>query len=212
MTSTARMKENASQAGRGGHVLIVDDNTLNQMVLRRALLEHGHTVSTAEHGKAGLDLLRAQHPLIDVVLPDIMMPVMDGFQTLAEIMGDSALRDLAVIMISSVEESDAVIGCLRMGARDYIPKPFNVTSLSALGNRINALLAAKWSRQREAEHAYIMEELTQLITNMDPGEPAPARLFEIGARRDSVGRLARAVERLSHRLNTQAPQTTGRPA
>ena len=197
MTSVAAVPAQATQAGRGGHVLIVDDNTLNRMLLTRALQDYGHTVATADNGEEGLALLSTQRALHDVVLLDIMMPVMDGFETLSRIKSHEALRDLPVVMISSVDETDAVIRCLQMGASDYILKPFNATRLHALSNRITALLVGKWAQKREREQALLLEDLAEAVSQLASGKPIPRRLREIAARRDAPGRLARAVERLA---------------
>jgi phosphoserine phosphatase RsbU/P len=195
----AKTARTAEMDGRsGGHILIVDDNTINRSLLTRALSEHGHVVATADNGVAGLRLLRGQRPLHDVVLLDIKMPVMDGFETLERIRSDEALRDVPVIMISSVDETEAVIRCLRMGASDYIPKPFNVTLLQALSKRIDAQLAAKRAQRREREYERLLEELAAAIGRVEPGRPAPARVRQLSVRQDAVGKLARAVERLAH--------------
>ena len=130
-----------------GHILIVDDNDLNRMVLARALAEQGHTTATAENGQQALQMLREGS--FDVVLLDVLMPGMDGYATLAQIKQDSALRHLPVIMISAVDEMDSVIRCIEMGAADYLPKPFNAALLRA---RLNASLAEKRLRDLEREY------------------------------------------------------------
>ena len=196
-TVTATLPARPDRAARGGHLLIVDDNTMNRMLLTRALQDHGHTVATADNGEEGLAVLRAQRGLHDVVLLDIMMPVMDGFETLSRIKSDEALRDLPVVMISSVDETGAVTRCLQMGASDYILKPFNATRLHALSNRITALLTAKWAQRREREQALLLEDLAEAVSQLASGRPISRRLREIAARRDAPGRLARAVERLA---------------
>src|SRR5919198_1476105 len=127
-----------------GHILVVDDNRVNRMILTRALQELGHAVSTAENGRQALELLQApagdQAPSYDVVLLDILMPEMDGYETLAHIKENGALRHIPVIMISAVDELDSVVRCIEMGAEDYLPKPFNPTLLRA---RVGACLERK---------------------------------------------------------------------
>ena len=115
--------------------MVVDDDTLNRAVLTRALVELGHVSATAENGREALSMLRAGP--FDVVLLDVVMPELDGYQTLAQIKADSALRHIPVIMISAVDEMDSVIRCIEMGAEDYLPKPFNAGLLRA---RLNASL------------------------------------------------------------------------
>ena len=137
-----------------GHLLVVDDNRINRMILTRALQELGHTVSTAENGRQALDLLQAragdQSPSYDVVLLDILMPEMDGYQTLAHIKADGALRHVPVIMISAVDQLDSVVQCIELGAEDYLPKEFNPTILRA---RVSACLEKK--RLRDKEQLYL---------------------------------------------------------
>ena len=90
-----------------GRILVVDDNRLNRMMLERALAQQGYAVGTAEDGRQALDRLAAEP--FDIVLLDILMPEMDGYETLAAIKGDDALRHIPVIMISAVEEMDSVV-------------------------------------------------------------------------------------------------------
>jgi len=204
-TSAVVVPARSDQTARGGHVLIVDDNTMNRMLLTRALQDRGHTVATADNGEEGLAVLRGQRSMHDVVLLDIMMPVMDGFETLGRIKADEALRDLPVVMISSVDETDAVIRCLQMGASDYILKPFNVARLHVLSNRIESLVAAKWARRREREQALLLEDLAEAVSQLASRGPMPRRLGEIAARRDAPGRLARAIERLAGSIRAAGP-------
>ena len=121
-----------------GHVLIVDDNEGNRDMLARQLVRQGHTVVSAEDGRAALEVLRATS--VDLVLLDMMMPVLDGYGTLLEIKKDPALRHLPVIMISALDEFSSVVRCIERGAEDFLPKPFNPTLLRA---RIGAGLEKK---------------------------------------------------------------------
>jgi adenylate cyclase len=134
-----------------GRILVVDDTTINRAVLGRALRDQGYEVVEAENGQVALEVLLAAGAVpIDVVLLDIEMPVMDGYETLGRIKSDPALRDLPVIVISAVEELASVVRCIEMGAADYLPKPFNGAILRA---RVRASLAAK--RLRDAELDYV---------------------------------------------------------
>lgn len=114
-------------------VLVVDDDPINRRLLARSLSTDGHLVATAEDGAQALELIRSDPP--DVVLLDILMPVLDGFAVLEQIKADSSLRDIPVIMISGLEDIDSVIRCIELGAEDYLPKPFDPVLLRA---RINA--------------------------------------------------------------------------
>jgi signal transduction histidine kinase len=135
-----------------GHILIVDDNRMNRIKLSRSLEHQGHTVGLAEDGHKALELLKAQW--FDVVLLDIIMPGMDGYQVLETIRGDPKLRDLPVIVISALDETDSAVRCIEMGAEDYLPKPFNPVLLRA---RLNASLQKK--KLRDLEKAYLQQEV-----------------------------------------------------
>jgi adenylate cyclase len=133
-----------------GHILVVDDNRMNRLKLSRGLEQQGHTFALAENGQQALEMVRAQP--FDLVLLDIVMPEMDGYQVLEHIKRDSALRDIPVIVISALDEMESVVKCIKMGAEDYLPKPFNPVLLKA---RIEACLEKKWLRDQE--QAYLKE-------------------------------------------------------
>ena len=133
-----------------GHILIVDDNDMNRDMLTRRLTRYGHTIVAAENGRRALDHLHAEE--FDLVLLDIMMPEMNGYQVLETMKSDEALRNVPVIMISAVDELDSVVRCIQLGAEDYLPKPFNPVLLKA---RIGAVLDKK--RLRDQERAYLRQ-------------------------------------------------------
>jgi sigma-B regulation protein RsbU (phosphoserine phosphatase) len=135
-----------------GRILVVDDVEMNRDLLRRRLQQQGHTVSAAENGRRALEMIRAGE--FDLVLLDIMMPEMDGYQVLAEMMGDPALKHVPVIMISAVTEMDSVVKCIEMGATDYLPKPFNAVLLKA---RVVSTLEKKRLRDKERLYAKSLE-------------------------------------------------------
>ena len=83
---------------RGAHFLIVDDNKVNRILMARSLEQQGHTVEMAENGKNGLEKLRSQ--AFDLVLLDIEMPEMDGFQVLEACLNDTDLRNIPIIMLA----------------------------------------------------------------------------------------------------------------
>jgi CheY-like chemotaxis protein len=119
-----------------GDILVVDDDVINRRLLVRSLELDGHTVIAAQNGREALDRLALDR--VDVVLLDIVMPELDGVSVLTEIKADPGLRHIPVIMISAVDEADSVIGCIKLGADDYLPKPFDPVLLRA---RIGAGLA-----------------------------------------------------------------------
>ena len=134
-----------SQAG--GTLLVVDDNEDNRYTLTNRLKRQGYTdVVTANDGRQALEMLRARP--FDLVLLDIMMPEVNGYQVLEQLKADEALRHIPVIMISAVDELDSVIRCIELGADDYLQKPFNPTLLRA---RIGACLEKKRLRDELVE-------------------------------------------------------------
>jgi signal transduction histidine kinase len=135
-----------------GHILVVDDNRMNRLKLSRGLEQQGHTVALAENGQQALKML--QKDPFDVVLLDIIMPEMDGYQVLEQIKNDGALRDIPVIVISALDEMDSVVRCIEMGAEDYLPKPFDPVLLKA---RLGASLEKK--KLRDLERAYLQQEV-----------------------------------------------------
>ncbi len=121
-----------------GRILVVDDNRLNRLKLARNLEQQGHVVSLAENGLQAMEML-GEDPF-DLMLLDILMPEMDGFQVLERMNEDSEFRGIPVIVISAVEEMDSVIRCIEMGAEDHLPKPYDPVLLNA---RIGASLEKK---------------------------------------------------------------------
>ncbi len=136
-----------------GHILVVDDNKMNRLKLSRSLEVQGFTVGLAEGGQQALDLLKVES--FDVVLLDIVMPEMDGYQVLERIKGDPQLRDIPVIVISALDETESAVRCIEMGAEDYLPKSFDPVLLRA---RLNASLQKK--NLRDLEVAYLEQEMT----------------------------------------------------
>src|SRR5436309_12397886 len=115
-------------------------------MLARGLEQDGHTVAFAEHGAEALDLFRQQP--FDLLLLDVLMPELDGYEVLAELKEDPHLRDIPVIVTSALDEIDSVVRCLEMGAEDYLTKPVNPVLLNA---RINASLEKKRLRDQQRE-------------------------------------------------------------
>ena len=158
-------------------VLVVDDNPANREMLGRRLEREGHQVQLAAGGREALELLRARR--VDLVLLDVMMPELDGYEVLRQLKGDSTLRDIPVLMISAVDEIESVVRCIELGAEDYLPKPFDPVLLRA---RIGACLEKKRLRDREAQH---VRELAQWNQTLEQ------RVSEQVALVERLGRLKR---------------------
>ena len=108
-------------------LLVVDDNKINRLKLNRALKAENYSICEASGGQEALDMLQSEK--IALVLLDVMMPEVDGYQVLEQMKGDQHLKHIPVIMVSAMEEQEDVDRCLEMGAADYITKPFDVEQL-----------------------------------------------------------------------------------
>jgi adenylate cyclase len=132
----------------GPKFLVVDDESFNRSLLVRHLNNEGITnVDTADNGREALDILKGGDA--DVILLDINMPEMDGFEVLRQLKADMRLRHIPVIMISGVEGVESVVECIELGAEDYLQKPFNPVILRA---RVNACLDKKRFRDQERHY------------------------------------------------------------
>jgi class 3 adenylate cyclase len=120
------------------HILVVDDNASNRDLLSRRLAREGYRVTAAESGEAALTLTVAEG--FDLVLLDLMMPGLSGFEVLCRLKADVRTSHLPVVMISALDELDSAVRCIAAGAEDYLPKPFNPVVLRA---RIGASLEKK---------------------------------------------------------------------
>jgi len=136
-----------------GRILVVDDNLENRETLARRLQRQGHTTTLAADGAEALEI--ARRAPFDLVLLDVMMPVLDGYGALEALKADEALRHIPVIMISALDEIESVVHCIEKGAEDYLPKPFNPTLLRA---RIGASLEKKTLRDQEQTYLHRIEE------------------------------------------------------
>lgn len=136
------------------NILIVDDIETNRDSLHDLIIMLRHTPILAENGLIALSKIKKQP--IDLVLLDIMMPEMDGYEVLSHIKDDVSLQHIPVIMISALDEMESVVNCIKMGADDYLTKPFNTTLLRA---RINACLEKKYLRDKEEEYRKQLEEV-----------------------------------------------------
>ena len=144
------MRSHITPAAIPATLLIVDDIEANRNVLYGLTESLGHTPVTAENGLSALTLLEKKKP--DLILLDILMPEMDGYEVLDHLKKNPDLRHIPVIVISAVDEMDSVIRCIEKGADDYLIKPFNRTLLKA---RIHASLDKK--RLRDQEEAYLRQ-------------------------------------------------------
>ena len=154
--------EAQKESEESGLLLVVDDNEENRDVLARRLQKQGHWAVTAPGGREALEAL-AEQPF-DLVLLDIMMPEMDGYEVLSRIKNNPQTQRLPVIMISALDEMDSVVRCIEMGAADYLPKPFNPTLLRA---RVGASLREKRARDRELRYTAELAESYRKLQELE---------------------------------------------
>ncbi len=157
-------------------VLVVDDIEANRMLLERHLMRLGCHVLTAEHGRQALDLL-ATHS-VDMILLDLMMPVMDGFATLAALKEDPELRQLPVVVVSALDDVESIARCVSLGAVDFLGKPVERRLLQArveaslerkrLNDRVQAAHAAAEAahRSKDAFVSMVSHELNNQLTGI----------------------------------------------
>jgi class 3 adenylate cyclase len=136
-------------------VLIVDDIEDNRYTLRRRLRRLGfENVAEAVDGREALEAIRTE--AFDVVLLDIMMPEVSGYEVLEQLRTEGRLGDLPVIVISALDELDSVVRCIELGAEDYLTKPFNPTLLKA---RLTATLEKKRLRDEVRRQLSVIKEV-----------------------------------------------------
>jgi CheY-like chemotaxis protein len=170
-------------------VLVVDDLEDNRAVLERRLTRRQHHVVTAASGEAALRLLREAS--FDLVLLDVLMPDVDGFEVLERMKADPGTRDIPVIMISALDDLSSVVRCIEHGAEDYLAKPFDPVLLAA---RIGAALEKKRFRDREAEYLAEVARVIEAAGAVERGEYDADSLRGVSRRDDELGRLARVFD------------------
>ena len=160
-------KEADLAAVQPSRILVVDDNASNRDLLSRRLQRQGHTVLQAEDGTIALAMVEKE--ALDLVLLDLMMPGISGYDVLASLKSDPRFREIPVIMISALSELDSIVRCIEAGADDYLAKPFDPTLLRA---RVGSSLEKKHLRDREREMVEALrvekERSEQLLLNILP--------------------------------------------
>jgi len=167
--------EVADPSSVASRILVVDDNASNRDLLSRRLQREGYRVTSVEGGAAALAMIAAEG--FDLVLLDLMMPGMSGFEVLNRLKADGGTRHIPVIMISALDELDSTVRCIEAGAEDYLPKPFNPVLLRA---RINACLEKKrlldeLHAEKERSEALLLNILPRtIVERMRSGQTAIA--------------------------------------
>jgi sigma-B regulation protein RsbU (phosphoserine phosphatase) len=143
----------------GGHLLIADDDAANREMLSRRLQRQGYAVTAASSGLDALRLMRAQR--FDLLLLDMIMPGLDGYQVLTRIKADATMAHIPVVIMSSLDQENSVARCIEAGAEDYITKPFNPVLLRA---RIGACLERKRLRDQERAALEALQESQKVLS------------------------------------------------
>jgi class 3 adenylate cyclase len=142
----------SSEPDLGGVLLVVDDDPGNRDLLTRRLSRQGFEVHSASSGPEALDRLHSE--TFDLILLDLLMPGMDGHEVLRRLKADPRLREIPVIVLSAMDDTEGVVRCILAGAEDYLAKPFNVVLLRA---RLSTSLEKARLRRREREHLTAIE-------------------------------------------------------
>ncbi len=180
----------------GARLLVVDDNKVNRLLLTRNLELQGHRVDSAENGRVALEMLRREG--FDLVLLDMEMPEMDGFQVLEQLTNDLQLRDLPVIVTSSLEGLDSVVRCIELGAEDYLTKPVNPVLLKA---RIGASLEKK--RLRDQQKALVRRFATPEVA-----QDVQQSGFSLGGKRVRASVMFSDIRDFTPMVESQPPEET----
>src|SRR2546428_2899922 len=182
-------------------LLVVDDNSMNRIMLSRYISKLGYQATLVENGRLALEKLQTEP--CDLVLLDVQMPEMDGYEVLEHLKANPRLRDIPVIMISAVDELESVVKCIELGAQDYLPKPFNPVLLRA---RLTACLERKWLRDQEVDYLQQVGLVTAAAAAIKANTFQPESLDEVARRPDELGQLALVFQEMARQVYAREQQ------
>jgi CheY-like chemotaxis protein len=186
----------------GPALLVVDDNEDNRYTLLQRLRRLRYTnVTTAVDGRQALEQLQARD--FDLVLLDVMMPALNGYEVLERMRADERLRHVPVIMISAMDQVESVVRCIELGAEDYLPKPFDPVLLRA---RIGACLEKKRLRDQEIRYLQDVARVTSAAAAVEADDFKAAMLTDVADRPDALGQLARVFLRMAGEVAAREAQ------
>jgi len=186
--------------GAAARLLVCDDNKVNRLLLSRSLELQGHTVASAENGRVAIEMLRAAlaTQAFDLLLLDMEMPELNGFEVLEQLTADAALRGLPVIVTSSLEGIANVVRCIELGAEDYLSKPVNPVLLRA---RIGASLEKKRLRDQQAA-------LVRRFATSEVAQDMQQSGFALGGRRVHGAVMFSDIRGFTALVESQPPEET----
>lgn len=185
-----------ADAPKKAKILIVDDQLFNVDYLEQELEDLGFLTVSATNGKEALERVAEQSP--DMILLDIMMPIMSGFEVLEHLKANQRWRDIPVVVISAMNDISSVVRGIELGADDYLPKPIDPVLLQA---RLNAGLERKRLRDQEVEYLMQVDRLTDAARALEQDNYDPECLVPVTMRSDALGNLARIFDRMAHEVH-----------
>ncbi|MGE5801153.1 MAG: protein kinase domain-containing protein [Gemmatimonadota bacterium] len=200
--SAAAAEQHVAGAAR---VLVVDDDELLREQLAMVLERLGHSVIMAENGRAGLEAAERDAP--DLVITDLSMPGMDGFELLERLKAGTRTQHIPVIVVSGEGDAASVVRCLERGAEDHLTKPYEAMVLAA---RIRTSLERKRLRDLELAYLHRVAELTAAAEAVETQTYDPKLLTDLLARQDQLGKLARVFDRMVRGIRSREEQLQAR--
>ena len=187
---TQTLQGEPADAGRAGHqpvILVADDEPVNLALIRRRLEWEHYRVETAEDGGQAVEAARRVLP--DLIILDVMMPVMDGLEACRLLKEDPSTRDIPVIFLSALDDTDTKVRGLGLGANDYVSKPFRVEELLA---RVSVAIRLKLERDRLSQRAEELRRSAEAASEMSMTDALTGLLNRYGLHRALQRELSEA--------------------